>query len=385
MAGADGEPIRAGLTGRPRPVLRALAEELSQPAYRGDQLFQWIHRHRARTFDAMTNLPKAFRDALAERYTLAAPQLAHEATSVDGTKKLLVRFTDGAEVECVLIPDGERLTLCISTQVGCALACRFCATGTLGFKRNLTSTEVIEQVLVADDVARRAADPGESRSAELLEQRGRAITNVVLMGMGEPLLNPEGVRDALEVLTDDKGFGLSPQKVTLSTVGVLKNLWTFVDTTGVNLAISLHAPDPALRAEIMPIERLDPMEEILRQVRERYASGRPRVTFEYVLLREVNDRPEHARALGERLRGIRAKVNLMAFNPHEGAPYERPEPERIERFRQALVDAGVDAYVRRSRGRDIAAACGQLAKQADESSPIEADGSRLREPTPGKG
>jgi len=354
QSAAAPRPLAFGIS---RDELRRLAEELGEPGYRGDQLFRWIWRRRELCLDRMTDLPKRFRVRLAKRLDLALPEIRRESISRDGTQKLLVQLRDGCTVECVLIPDAERLTLCVSTQVGCALACRFCATGAMGFTRNLTAGEIAAQLLLADRSAREAghAPPASDRPT---------VTNVVLMGMGEPLLNPRACREAIGIWRDRQGLDFSPDRITVSTVGVLRNLWGFLDETGVGLAVSLHAPTSKVRAEIMPIEQTYPVEELLSELRRRQAERRSgRVTFEYVLLAGVNDQDEDARALALRIRGIRAKVNLLPFNPFPGARYDRPSDERVDAFRRALLAEDVDAYVRRSRGRDIQAACGQLAAE----------------------
>lgn len=383
-----------------REELREHFRALGEPAYRGDQVFEWIYARGARSFDAMTNLPKSLRARLAEEATLAEPEVVSARRSSDGTRKLLLRLEDGAEIEAVLIPEAHRMTLCVSTQVGCPLACAFCATGLLGFRRNLAPSEIVDQFLIAERFAKEDREEAHARSAEELrrglgstlegaeEEAGdeeiaarnarpapgsppaRGITNVVLMGMGEPLLNAESVAKAIAILADPKGLGLSRHRITLSTVGILPALWPFLEATGVNLAISLHAPDPATRGELMPIEKAHGMTEILDEVRAHAGELKDRVTFEYVLLDGVNDSPAQARQLAEAIRGIRGKVNLLPFNPHEGAPFRRPPDERVERFKQALREEGVDAFIRKSRGRDIAAACGQLALQAREEEKI---------------
>lgn len=361
------------LHGQSRDQLRALAKDLGEPSYRGDQLFEWVWRKRFVDPSAMTNLPLRFRERLAELSLAGLPEVIEDKLSVDGTRKLLLRLRDGYAIECVLIPAGDRLTLCVSTQVGCALACKFCATGTMGFLRNLTAGEVLGQVLLADHVTREAQRQSASTDAREDHREGGqpdhrlAITNLVLMGMGEPLLNPKNVARAIAILREPKGANFSSSRITLSTVGVRSQLWSFLEETGVNLAISLHAATSSLRASIMPIEHRHKIADLLGDLRERW-SGRSnkRVTFEYVLLKDVNDSVEEARALAELLRGIDGKVNLLAYNPHPDAPYERPSDARVDRFRDALVRAGVDAYIRRSRGRDIDAACGQLAVKPKE-------------------
>jgi 23S rRNA (adenine2503-C2)-methyltransferase len=410
---------RTNLKDLTREELRAYLRERSEPAYRGDQIFEWIYAKGAAGFDAMSNLPKALRARLSAEATLAGPIVEAAPRSSDGTRKLLLRLEDGATVEAVLIPDETRTTLCVSTQVGCPLACKFCATGVLGFSRNLAPHEIVEQFLAGERIAAedRAAGlvpkPTAEKARRFLSKLGnalddeadaeadehvlsegapfpgdaapepapapagagpdkppRAITNMVLMGMGEPLLNFENVVRALTILMDPRGVSFSRHRITLSTVGILPKLWPFLEATGVNLAVSLHAPNPALRGELMPIDRAYPMREILDSIRARQEEMKDRVTFEYVLLDGVNDGPEQAKELAEAIRGIRAKVNLLPFNPYEGAPFARPDDGRVERFKLALRDLGVDAFIRKSRGRDIAAACGQLALRAREADRI---------------
>jgi 23S rRNA (adenine2503-C2)-methyltransferase len=398
-----------------REELRALVRGLGEPAYRGDQIFEWIYRRGATSFEGMSNLPKALRARLLAEATLAGPAVEQAPRSADGTRKLLLRLEDGAQIESVLIPDEHRVTLCVSTQVGCPLACKFCATGVLGFQRNLAPHEIVAQFLIGERLASadraegliprrppRAARPAISALGSALEDEDaaeegydplspapseaeapapapapgpgdlapRGITNMVLMGMGEPLLNAENVARAIGIITDPRGIGFSRHRITLSTVGILNKLWQFLEETGVCLAVSLHAPSPAVRSDLMPIEKKYGMAELLEAIRARKDELKDRVTFEYVLLHGVNDAPEQARELALAIRGIRAKVNLLPFNPYEGAPYRRPPDERVEAFKQALRAEGVDAFIRRSRGRDIAAACGQLALHAREAERI---------------
>ncbi len=361
-------PARVNLKDLALDELRAFVKErLGEPTYRGNQIFEWIWRHRAASLEAMTNLSKGMRERLAAAATIEGPKVVAAPRSTDGTRKLLLELADGERIEAVTIPDADRVTLCVSTQVGCALACKFCATGVLGFKRNLAPHEVLDQFLVADELARK-----DQEEAGFAGDRGGApaITNVVLMGMGEPLLNFDAVVKALKVLSAPEGLNFSRHRITLSTVGILPKLWPFLEATGVNLAVSLHASNPALRADLMPIDKSYTMDDILASIREHAETMKDRVTFEYVLLAGVNDAPAQAKELAKRIEGIRGKVNLLPFNPHGGAPYARPSDEAVERFRQALRDEGVDAFIRKSRGRDIAAACGQLALAEKETSPI---------------
>lgn len=344
------------LRGLPRQALRTLAVSLGAPAYRGDQIFEWLHRHRVTTWPAMTNLSGALRDQLAEAYTLASPEIVTNRVSVDGTCKLVLRLGDGGLIECVLIPTEKRLTLCVSTQIGCPLACTFCATGTMGFKRNLEPSEIVDQVLIAESYA-------EEKGLGPRTDAPSNITNMVFMGMGEPLLNIRGITEAVEILKDPGGLGWAPRRITLSTVGIGDRVWPVLERTGVRLALSLHAPNAVLREQIMPIERAHPVEALLTELRRRQGRGefRDRVTFEYVLLAGVNDQRVHAKQLVQWIDGIDCKVNLLAFNPFDGTAYKRPSDQAVALFQRVLRDGGLDVYVRRSRGRDVAAACGQLA------------------------
>jgi 23S rRNA (adenine2503-C2)-methyltransferase len=335
--------------------LRAFAKEtLGEPLFRGNQLFEWSYRHRAQSFEAMTSLGKALREKLTGLARIAEPKVVAAPRSTDGTRKLLLELEDGSKIEAVTIPDADRVTLCVSTQVGCALACKFCATGALGFTRNLMPHEIVDQLLIADRYAKQ-----DQEEAGFKADRG--ITNVVLMGMGEPLMNADNVAHAIAIITTREGLDFSRHRITLSSVGILPKLWPFLERTGVHLAVSLHASNPTVRAELMPIDKAYGMDQLLDSIRDHAEEIQDRVTFEYVLLAGVNDKVEHAKELAGRIAGIRGKVNLLPFNPFEGAPYSRPNDETVEAFRNALRDEGVDAFVRKSRGRDIAAACGQLA------------------------
>jgi len=341
--------------------LRDFAKDaLKEPQFRGNQLFEWLYRHRATTFEAMTSLGKALREKLPSVARIAEPKVVAAPRSVDGTRKLLLELEDGSHIEAVTIPDADRVTLCVSTQVGCALACKFCATGVLGFKRNLRPHEIVDQLLIADRYSKK-----DQEEAGFHADRG--ITNVVLMGMGEPLMNADNVAQAIAIVTAREGLDFSRHRITLSTVGILPKLWPFLEKTGVNLAVSLHASNPTVRAELMPIDKAYGMDEILESIRAHAEAIKDRVTFEYVLLAGVNDTVDQARELANRIFGIRGKVNLLPFNPYEGAPYARPSDDVVEAFRNTLRDSGIDAFVRKSRGRDIAAACGQLALTERES------------------
>lgn len=357
----------------PREALRAFVKERGEPAYRGDQIFGWIWRRGARSFDEMTNLPAALREKLGAEARISQPTLAEVSTSSDGTQKVLLELEDGRRVETVLIPDGERLTLCISSQVGCALACRFCATGTMGLTRHMRAGEIVSQILAAqslllDEAKANRADPAE-----------RPITNIVMMGMGEPLHNYDGTLAALRILTDEQGFHYAPARITVSTVGLVPQMLALGEALPVRLAVSLHAGDAETRRGLMPIDKRYPMEEVLAACRQFPLKTRERITFEYTLLRGVNDRPVDAENLARCLDGLRCKVNLLAFNEHDGAPFERPEDRAVFDFSERLRSLGVDAFVRRTRGRDIAAACGQLAVGPRKGTPEDDTGSPPRQ------
>ena len=339
-----------------RAALEAWCAERGEAPYRAGQVLTWIHRKGVRDFAAMSNLPRALREALAASFTLdrMAPAVVRQAA--DGTRKLLFHLpaTAGARpaaIESVLIPRHdraggarERLTLCISSQAGCAMGCAFCATARLGLVRNLRPGEIVGQVRAA--LAEAAPEP---------------ITNVVFMGMGEPLHNYDAVRTACEILTADWGFAVSPRRITVSTVGLAPLIPRFIAETRVNLAVSLSATTDAVRARLMPVDRRWPLAALLAACREVPIPRRKRITFEYVMLAGVNDADADAARLVGLLHGLRAKVNLIPFNPFPGAGFTPSPPERIVRFQGALRRAGVQATVRESRGGDIQAACGQLA------------------------
>jgi 23S rRNA (adenine2503-C2)-methyltransferase len=319
--------------------------EHRQPVYRGRQVWQWLFQKRARSFGEMTNLPAPFRACLDEDFALSRPGTSRRLESRDGTVRFLFSLADGESIESVLIPETKRLTLCISTQAGCAFGCAFCATALLGLKRNLSSGEIVDQVLEAG----RTLPPH------------KRITNVVLMGMGEPLANYGQTVKALDIMTDTNwGIGISPRRVTLSTVGLVPQIRRLMDETSVNLAVSLHAPTDELRARLMPVNRKYGLKELMDCCRALPIPRRKRITFEYVLLSDVNDSVECARALGDLLEGVRCKVNVIPFNPHPGSIFQRPPDHRITAFQQTLYERGVQVNIRRPRGDDIAAACGQL-------------------------
>jgi 23S rRNA (adenine2503-C2)-methyltransferase len=336
-----------------------LAEELAPlggEAFRARQLWHWIYHRGARSFGEMSSLAKPFREALAERYSVARPHVERDQQSIDGTRKWLLGLADGNLVETVHIPELDRGALCVSAQVGCTLNCRFCHTGTQRLVRNLEPGEILGQLMLARDAI------GEWPSPE----DGRMISNIVMMGMGEPLYNYENVAKALSIVMDPEGIAISRRRITLSTAGVVPLIRRCGAELRVNLALSLHAVTDELRDRIVPLNRKYPIAELIEACRD-YARLNPnrRITFEYVMLKGVNDSPADARALVRLIAGIPAKVNLIPFNPWPGAPFECSDEPAIRAFADIVMDAGYMAPVRTPRGRDISAACGQL-KSASE-------------------
>ncbi|WP_306699909.1 23S rRNA (adenine(2503)-C(2))-methyltransferase RlmN [Thioalkalivibrio sp. HK1] len=338
------------LLGLTRTAMREFLASVGEKPYRGDQILKWIYHRNIDDFSKMTDLGKALRAKMAASAAITPPRVASDRLSADGTRKWLFELDCGNCVETVHIPDGDRGTLCISSQVGCALNCSFCATARQGFNRNLRTQEIVAQIWLAQQLL------------ESPDNGGRSITNVVLMGMGEPLLNLANVIPALELMLDDLAFGLARKKITLSTAGVVPGIRSLARSCPVSLAVSLHAPDNPLRDELVPINRKYPIEVLLESCRE-FADALPRqkITFEYVMIDGVNDSLDHARRLIDRLSDIPAKVNLIPFNPFVGIPYHRSPPTVIERFRDRLMSAGLMTVTRKTRGDDIDAACGQLA------------------------
>ncbi len=322
---------------------------IGEPAYRSSQIIQWIHQLGAKDFDVMTNVSKTLRARLKELCEIKTPEVVMDRLSKDGTRKFLIRLSCGNCVESVFIPEDDRGTLCVSSQVGCSLNCTFCSTGSQGYNRNLTTAEMIGQVYVAH---RLMATP----------ERSRPITNVVMMGMGEPLLNFDNVVAAMNVMQDDFGYGISKYRLTLSTAGVVPKIYELAKVSNVALAISLHAPNDKLRSEIVPLNKKYPIAELMQACKD-YFKDAPRrhITMEYVMLKGVNDQPEHARQLIKLLCDIHCKVNLIPFNPFPGTRYERSDRATIDRFRDMLMQAGLQTVTRKTRGEDIDAACGQLA------------------------
>ena len=355
---------RANLIGMTRPQLHAALVAAGTPEkqakMRTGQVWQWLYHWGVRDFAAMTNLSKAYRALLAEHFTIELPEIVSRNVSADGTRKYLLRIAGGHEVETVYIPEEGRGTLCVSSQVGCTLTCSFCHTGTQRLVRNLTPGEIAGQVMVARD------DLGEwpERGAPRLETR--LVSNVVLMGMGEPLYNFENVRDALSVVMDSEGLSLSRKRITLSTSGIVPEIARTAEEIGCLLAVSFHATTDAVRDKLVPINRKWNIAALLDALRAYpRLSNSERITFEYVMLKGVNDSDEDARRLVRLIAGIPAKINLIPFNEWPGAPYERSDPERIEAFADIVHKAGYASPIRTPRGEDIMAACGQL-KSASE-------------------
>jgi 23S rRNA (adenine2503-C2)-methyltransferase len=370
-------PARPSLVGLPRTDLAAALGGIGvappQQRMRVQQIWQWLYVRGEPSFDAMTTLPKDLRAALAERFTLDRPEVAAEQVSVDGTRKWLLRLPgeiDGRphEVECVYIPEADRGTLCISSQVGCTLNCLFCHTGTQRLVRNLTASEIAGQVVVARD---RLGDWQRTAPATG-EPEKRLISNVVMMGMGEPLYNFEAVRDGLIVVADGEGLSISKRRITLSTSGVVPNIARAGAEIGVMLAVSLHAVTDELRDELVPLNRKYPLRDLLDACRLYPGlSNARRITFEYVMLKGVNDSLADARALVRLVKGIPAKINLIPFNPWPGSQYECSDWEQIEKFSEVVFNAGYASPVRTPRGRDILAACGQLKSATEKLSARE--------------
>jgi 23S rRNA (adenine2503-C2)-methyltransferase len=374
---APEKPSLAGMTrAQLADALAAVGVPEPQRKMRVQQLWHWIYFRGLVAFDGMTSVSKDLRAALAERYTLARPEVIAEQVSVDGTRKWLMRLPGETherphDVECVYIPDTERGTLCVSSQVGCTLNCSFCHTGTQRLVRNLTVAEIVGQVMAARD---RLGDwPGGVRPTDGVVPTGeRCVTNIVMMGMGEPLYNFEAVRDALLVVSDGDGIGISKRRITLSTSGVVPNIARTGAEIGCMLAISLHAVRDDLRNELVPLNRKYPIADLLEACRNYPgASNAKRITFEYVMLRGVNDSIADAKALVRLLKGIPAKINLIPFNPWPGSKYECSDWEQIEKFSQVVFDAGYASPVRTPRGRDILAACGQLKSATEKLSARE--------------
>ncbi|MBV9576171.1 MAG: 23S rRNA (adenine(2503)-C(2))-methyltransferase RlmN [Gammaproteobacteria bacterium] len=341
---------KTNLLGFDRQAMQDFFINLGEKPYRAEQVLKWIHTHGVQDFHAMTNMSKALREKLSQVAEIALPQIIFEKRATDGTCKWLFKLNDGNCIETVFIPEKTRGTLCISSQVGCILNCDFCSTGKQGFNRNLTTAEIISQLWIA--------------IRKLSQKQGHhdhTVTNVVMMGMGEPLLNFDNLIPALRLMLDDFAYGLSKRRITVSTAGVVPALHQLREAVDVALAVSLHAPNDELRNQIVPLNKKYPLKELMDVCKTYFKDDNRRsITMEYVMLADVNDKAEHARQLIKILDGVRAKVNLIPFNPFPHTTYERSKMETIDRFRDILMKAGLNTTIRRTRGDDIDAACGQL-------------------------
>ena len=376
---------RVDLIGLPKDRIRELFAnaglEARQAKLRAKQVFHWLYHRGVTEFEAMTDIAKTMRPWLAERFVIGRPEVVEAQHSTDGTRKWLLKTADGHEFEMVFIPDADRGTLCVSSQVGCTLNCRFCHTGTMKLVRNLTPGEIVGQVMLARDAlgewpkgSMAGLDDVED-SAEYTSD-GRLLTNIVMMGMGEPLYNFDNVKSALKLVMDGDGLALSKRRITLSTSGVVPMMDRCGEEIGVNLAVSLHAVTKEIRDEIVPLNKKYGIEELLAACAAYPgASNARRITFEYVMLRDKNDSDEHARELVRLIKQYKlpAKVNLIPFNPWPGAGYECSTPERVKRFSDIVFEGGISAPVRTPRGRDIDAACGQLKTSAEKKSRAQRD------------
>ncbi len=351
---AQAQPVseRVNLFDLDRDGIERLFAELGEKRFRAHQVMKWVYHRHVTDFAGMTDLGKALRSKLEQRVEIVPPGTLFEKDAADGVHKWLLGMNGGNAVETVFIPDRGRGTLCVSSQIGCGLNCQFCSTATQGFNRNLSAAEIIGQVWVA------------AKFLGNVPHHQRKLTNVVMMGMGEPLLNFDNVVTAMNVMRDDLGLGLANKRVTLSTSGLVPQIDRLSEVADVSLAVSLHAPNDELRTELVPLNKKYPIAELLAAC-QRYAAKRPRtsITFEYTLMKGVNDRPEHARQLIKLMRRLPSKVNLIPFNPFPGTRFERSGEEDIRAFQKILLDGGVLTMVRRTRGDDIDAACGQLKGQ----------------------
>ena len=354
----DPDTGKVNLLGLSYEDLLSFFAVFGEKRFRAEQVMKWIHHLGAESLEDMTNISKKLKEKLADIVEIRAPEILFQKDSLDGTRKWLMQVTGGSSVETVFIPDGDRGTLCVSSQVGCALDCSFCSTGKQGFQRDLKASEIIGQVWLA------------AKSFDSLKQGAkRRVTNVVMMGMGEPLLNFDNVVTAMNLMMHDLGYGISKRRVTLSTSGVVPALRKLAEVTDVSLAVSLHAPNDELRSELVPINRKYPIAMLLDACRD-YMNAQTdthRVTtIEYTLIADVNDQVEHAQQLAALLKDFPCKINLIPFNPFSLSDYRRPSQNAIRRFQNVLVDAGFVTVVRTTRGDDIDAACGQLVGQVED-------------------
>lgn len=348
---------KVNLLGMPIEKLEAFFLSIGEKSFRAKQVMKWIHHYGVSDFDDMTDLGKALRQKLSDIAEIRGPEVVYEGVSKDGTRKWLVKVEGGSSVETVLIPEGSRATLCVSSQAGCSVDCSFCSTGKQGFNRNLTAAEIIGQVWIASKAV-----------TEKVGANDKAITNVVMMGMGEPLLNFDNVVDAMHIMMQDWGYGISKRRVTLSTSGVLPALDELSKVIDVSLAVSLHAPNDELRSQLVPLNKKYPIADLIACCK-RYldALGDTRVvTVEYTLIAGVNDRPSHAHELAKLLRQLPCKINLIPFNPFPQSDYQRPSRNAVKAFQDILIKANYTATIRSTRGDDIDAACGQLVGQVED-------------------
>lgn len=349
---------KVNLLGMSRQQLEAFFTEIGEKPFRASQLLKWVHQQGVTRFEDMTNMSKALRSKLEAEVSLEVPEVVLDKVSADGTRKWVMQMAGGSRIETVFIPENERGTLCVSSQIGCSLDCSFCSTGKQGFNRNLSSAEIIGQLWVAARALGHAAD-----------SKKRAITNVVFMGMGEPLMNFDNVVSACSLMMDDFAYGLSKRRVTISTAGLVPALDRLGEVTDVSLAISLHAPNDTLRDVLVPLNRKYPISELMRASRDyldKLPDNHRKATVEYTLIEGVNDQPEHARELVEVLRDLPCKVNLIPFNPFPLSDYRRPSRNAVMRFHRVLAEAGYITTIRTTRGDDIDAACGQLVGQVED-------------------
>ncbi|MEC8268404.1 MAG: 23S rRNA (adenine(2503)-C(2))-methyltransferase RlmN [Pseudomonadota bacterium] len=349
---------KVNLLGMTRAQLESFFIDIGEKKFRAQQVMKWIHHQGVRDFQEMTNLGKALRDRLSQTAEITPPIIDSQQDSADGTRKWAIKVAGGALVEAVLIPEGDRATLCVSSQVGCSLDCKFCSTGKQGFQRDLTAAEIIGQVWLAID----SYDGWQAGT-------GRVVTNVVMMGLGEPLLNFDNVVSSMELMCDDLAYGLSKRKVTLSTSGVVPALDQLADLSDVSLAISLHAPNDAIRDQIVPLNKRYPIAKLLSSARayiDAQTDKKRVVTIEYTLLAGVNDQVEHARELAQLLDGYPCKINLIPFNDFPNSGFKRPSGNAVSRFWKVLMEAGFIVTVRTTRGDDIDAACGQLVGEVND-------------------
>lgn len=335
----------------------AFFESIGEKRFRATQVLKWLHQQGASSFDEMTNISKSLRQKLAEVADIREPEVVLEKISTDGTRKWVIRMDGGSSIEMVLIPEGSRKTLCVSSQVGCALDCSFCSTGKQGFNRNLSAAEIIGQLRVAI----RSFGPFDPKDE-------RRVTNVVFMGMGEPLLNFDNVVAATQLMMDDNAYGLSKRRVTISTAGVVPAIDKLAGLSDVSLAVSIHAPNDALRDQLVPVNRRYPLKDLIASCNNylKHLDDKRVITVEYTLLEGVNDQPEHATQLLKVLRKMPSKLNLIPFNPFPNSGYKKPSVDAIARFKQIIVNGGIITTVRKTRGDDVDAACGQLVGQVED-------------------